>query len=347
MFSSRNQRPRSASRQPVWRSAYSIALAGYSWVLCVSACGRERLVAVGDEDASSSGGSSSGGSSCGMINETCNSTGDCCSNVCAGNGTGQVCSTPPACLAGGVACETPSDCCSKVCGSDHLCPLLSGCTIVGEPCVTSTDCCSGACSDPGTGSPSCQALGGCLPTGEVCFSKSDCCSQLCASNDDTGVYRCQAAPNCAPMGEICSRSPQNTACCAAGPGPGPGHDTGFCERTSTGVSRCSMPLLGFKCLEDSSDCVVSEDCCSKYCLPNDSGHFTCMPSCAALDDRCSASRDCCQSSSGTACNEGTCQKTGIQCRQLGVNCDKGTDCCSGRCGSETTTTTTCLVPMGY
>jgi hypothetical protein len=308
VLSSKNQHPRRSHRQRRLWSTYRLVLAGYSLALCVCACGRERLVAVELLDASSSGGSPSGGGSSG--------------GGSSGGGS-----------SGGGSCGAPNASC------DSGVSTPPNCRVRGTACNTSAECCSGACSDPGTGISTCQALDGCLPTGELCGSGTECCSQICSSS--AGVPRCQPAPNCVAIGDVCTRSPQGSNCCSGfSGGPGPGRDES-CEISSAGVSRCMMLSFMGQCLSDSSKCHIHEECCSRFCLPNDSGQFTCAPGCAAAGARCGASRDCCNSTSGTSCVDGTCQSTGGQCRQLGVDCGTNEDCCSRRCDLKS-----CVIATG-
>ncbi len=332
---------RTAMRRP--RLRFHAACSWLVWIICTFACGRDRLTAVADEvDAAvfdSNRNQASGGSSsiCGMLNASCTTGSDCCSGLCESVGPNRICLAPPTCRAGGDTCVTGADCCSHVCGPDHLCPSIFGCAIAGEPCATNANCCSGACSDPGTGTRTCQALDGCLPIGEICSLGSDCCSQSCVLDSSVGIGRCSPAPNCAAIGEICTTLPPMTPCCGSAPVGGP--SLGTCQVTGAGVTRCMTPSPFGQCMTASSVCQIHEQCCSRFCLPTDTGQFMCANGCSATGARCGASRDCCDDAS---CINGTCQMTGISCRQIGVNCSTGADCCSTICDPGKMT---CVVPM--
>jgi hypothetical protein len=145
--------------------------------------GRCRQITGGDAPA---GELCSGGGN----NNTCAPNGDYCRDTifgvrrCVGECGGQVCGGPVVCRGAGETCLTSDECCSRVCApaADGGFVCADACLANGLACSTSSDCCNGICNSQGVcGALATPDAGTCAPLGAACSGNGDCCSTLCSA----------------------------------------------------------------------------------------------------------------------------------------------------------------------
>ena len=96
---------------------------------------------------------------------------------------------PLVCVGDGSACGADADCCSGLCAGDGSCGAPSGVVAVScqpddAPCSANFDCCSYLCADDGAcGLP----VSSCQVDNDPCNSGADCCSGLCAGDGFCGI----------------------------------------------------------------------------------------------------------------------------------------------------------------
>jgi hypothetical protein len=144
----------------------------------------------------------------------------------------------------------------------------------------------------------CQTLGNrCGGAGDG--GVSDCCSGncqggICASAGCAGGGLC-----CASVGDVCFKA---SDCCTTLCNIVQGQTVGTCGTvTTTGAGQCSV---------DGQACTAPDQCCSKQCVPTNTGGHVCQTAvgCRVVGDICTKDADCCNStaSMGSACGVISC-----------------------------------------
>ena len=224
--------------------------------------------------------------------QSCSTGAACCGGAC--DPTSKTCGlTSTACLGSGTACSAPTECCSATCsngkcGAD-LCVVNSGACTAGDECCSNT-CTGGVCAAISTS--------GCTTLGNTCAKGSDCCSGNCQAG------RCSASgAACASLGDICFKLGD---CCSGICTIAAGASAGTCTAVqTTGAGQCSI---------DGQACTGGTGCCSRLCVPTNTGGHVC------------------QVAQG--------------CRVVGDICSKDTDCCGGPVGGPGSGNVTCVVEAG-
>jgi len=223
-------------------------------------------------------------------------------------------------------CQTEGDIC---CGNQYYeKPERCACGLGGEYCVSSNQFC---CNNN-------------------CISKNECCP-----NPDTGCCKDEqpcGAGKCVPLGTCCPEAPQlcngkcipENQCCEACPPP----NGNICKK----AGEC-CPSEGGGVESSTCGCFSQDDkvCCSngntypkstgcpcellggKYCPP---GKKCCIINGAGS---CIFEQDCCESTDGPACNDGSCKNSNSNqgccpedsCSNGGNCCPRGKKCCEGSC----------------
>jgi hypothetical protein len=223
------------------------------------------------------------GGGCLVVGSACQALSDCCSGVCANDGTGfRSCEFLGGCRPENELCRRETDCCGffaankgtqPVCEfyspdagigrcrtiaggnapAGEICPSTNTCAPTNDYCVDTifgVSRCVGQC-DGGV----CGGGGACRGSGASCLTPDECCSQVCAPRGDGG-FACSAA--CVGLGLSCSA---NADCCS-----------GICSLN--GVCVAPTPPSpdagtdgGTQCKPISATCTNSGECCSTYCDP--------------------------------------------------------------------------------
>mgnify|MGYP000861802475 CR=1 FL=1 len=302
---------------------------------------------------------------------------DCCSGICAPDGTGggKCASVNPGstCRTAGNPCSATGDCCSNFCNGGLCSDGVSFCTQKSEICAFNSECCSGNCVKTGantTGTCGVPLGGGasnCSPTGTVCqtgtatdagsLCEQSCCSRSCGPYGGANGFKvCQPPSGCRPTGEVCRT---NSDCCGAAGSPAPtGGSPNTCEKpVGAAFGRCNN---GGSCREPGSickaggfdSCSAENNCCESFNQPsgncNNTPENCCkqdalgIPRCLVAYLNCDAGLPDAGSSCATSadCCGNPCinhQCAGTACIPSGGTCTTNADCCAG---------VPCAVPAG-
>src|SRR5262249_8086430 len=150
----------------------------------------------------------------------------------------------PSCATLGNACTSSAQCCSGLCAANGTCQASSFCGQPGDACAVAADCCTGDCTipsgqtigvcaaSPPGGPANCGLTDGMLcsasgPDGSVVYIEGGlpqcgggCCSRACAPWGPTGVLVCQPASGCHVVGDLCT---SDGDCCGSMGLPGGSH----------------------------------------------------------------------------------------------------------------------------
>lgn len=329
----------------------------------------------GQGGATSAGGSSAGGSesggqapgsggsgeiTCELVDESCTSDEQCCSEFC--DAASNTCSCGPM----GRTCASGADCCSGQCNpeSNTCAQNLGTCAQEDTPCENGTECCSLSCVDG-------QCSGSaCVQDTQTCSQDGECCSGICesgsckAANSGSGQSCLGSGNSCSDAGDCCSGlcteglcaigssycvqrfdvCSSDSQCCQGLCIKEDGAAAGYCGENETGGTNCGKEKLaaGELC---GSDC---SKCCSRTCAPyGPSGVNVCQPAtgCRPDGELCRDDLDCCggnPDSSIPGAGQATCEKANPddevgKCKVGGCNphgsiCgspDNGTAACDG------------------
>jgi len=264
----------------------------------------------------------------------CGFAGACCSLACTSTGGAATCGASPLCVPAGGSCASADDCCADQCVAGKCIATSASCKPAGETCAGNPDCCGRVCSTAGDGQQRCALLQGCRAQGEICASPADCCSSTCAF-DANAVGHCAALPSCmtndtkACASQVDDVCAGNDDCCSR-----------QCLPTSDGTTRC---VAAGGCRTQCELCASSADCCSGSCVSISASVSICQASgaCGKDGEGCMANPQCCAVGPGLGCVENPPAGGFHRCHSQPVSPDGGAadglacalpdECSSGLC----------------
>ncbi len=308
-------------------------------------------------------------SSCVADNAACTTSGECCSQNCAG---GKCAPLTTACLTAGNPCTAgdgggSAGCCSGLCVNDKCVLGSSFCIQPGDACSRDTDCCGGWCNKAqGATLGVCQDVqttgaGTCTHDGVLCDGCGSCCSRNCGPWALTGVKVCQPGLGCKILNSLCTSDQE---CCGGDTGDVTCVPATGTQGVSIGVcvQNHSLQVPGGICglsganacgnAQHDCDCPVNPkiQCCGfdTLGLPRCLGFGSCGdggtgiwkgsdPACCRKGgETCHTASECCNlapcvpDSTGTLrCLGTTPGDGGIVCLPAGGKCTATGDCCTG------------------
>ena len=238
--------------------------------------------------------------------------------ICACSGAG---GTPVKCLPVGSTCASTANCCKGDACIATKCTAPATCLANGNTCLADAQCCNpSTCNIVPGSSPPTKACGSaaCVIDGDPCPSGAGaiCCSGTCNAGT------CGPAVACKPAGFYCTYSSE---CCQT-------PSAQMCIN-----NKCDVPCA----LNGATGCGAASSiaCCSGICAAG-----TCVASCKADGNVCSAPADCCNSicNSNSIC--GPCVGgTGVPCNVIPGNppncctpnvCDLSVGLCRTACSNR-------------